>query len=230
MPMAVYGMEQHASGSGLTMPGLAGEALHGGAAVYLSAADGRWYLADSDVMARLPVVAVTQEMSAAGRVLQLVVVGLIGRRDWTWTRGDPIYVSGTPGVLTQVAPANLQAVAVAITSTLIYVNPGAAAPSASCGLLPGSSAYVGFDECKEPFTNYFYCDGVADDVQINLAQAYAVALGGGTVELERGTFTVVAPIIPTGSQLWFKGQGSDTFIDGDGLATTEHVFSHHRQR
>jgi len=222
--MSVYGMNQRAKGSGLTMPGIVGEKVPGGAAVYMSAIDGLWYLADADVMDELPVVAITQEASAANRVVQLVVIGLIGRSDWGWTRGDSIYVSGTPGALTQVAPANIQAVAVALTSTVIYVNPGAACPSASCGLLPGSTAYVGFDDCLGAYTNYFLCDGVADDVQINAAEAYVTALGGGTVELERGTFTLADPIIPTGNQLWYKGQGPDTFLNGDGLATTEHVF------
>jgi len=88
----------------------------------------------------------------------------------------------------------------------------------------GSTAYVGFKETLDVKVNYFLCDGVADDVQINAAEAYVTALGGGTVELERGTFSLIAPIIPTGNRLWFKGQGPDTFIDGDGLATTEHIF------
>jgi len=88
----------------------------------------------------------------------------------------------------------------------------------------GATAYVGFNEALDPKDNYFYCDGTADDVQINLAEAYVTALGGGSVELERGTYDIVDPIIPTGDDIWYRGQGFDTFLDGDGLATGEHVF------
>ena len=221
--MSVYGMNQRAKGSGLTMPGIVGEKVPGGAAVYMSAIDGLWYLADADVMEELPVVAITQEASAAGRVVQLVVVGLIGRSDWGWTRGDPIYVSGVPGALTQVAPSNIQAVAVALTSTVIYVNPGAACPSASCGLLAGSTAYVGFDDCLGGYTNYFLCDGAADDVQINAALAYVNAFGGGAVYLESGTFVLADSIVIPGNSLKIIGCGAGTEIDGDALVATEHA-------
>lgn len=88
----------------------------------------------------------------------------------------------------------------------------------------GATAYVGFNLALNPKANYFYCDGTADDVQINAAEAYVTAAGGGTVELEQGTYDIVDPIIPTGNSIWYKGQGEDTFLDGDGLATTEHVF------
>jgi hypothetical protein len=88
----------------------------------------------------------------------------------------------------------------------------------------GSTAYVGSDTAKESKVNYFLVDGVADDVQINAAEAYVTALGGGTVELERGTYVLADPIIPTGDDIWYKGQGAGTILDGDGLATTEHAF------
>jgi len=96
--------------------------------------------------------------------------------------------------------------------------------AAGCAVLEGATAYVGFDSCKEPFTNYFLCDGTADDVQINAAEAYATGLGNGTVELERGTYDIADPIIPTGNSIWYRGQGEDTFLDGDSLSTTEHLF------
>jgi len=222
--MAEYLIGQRARGSGLSMPGIVGEAVTRGAAVYLSAVDGLWYLADADVLAELPVVAITKEAeSTAGKVVQLVIIGLMGRSDWTWTRGDAIYVSGTPGVLTQTAPANRNPVAVAITSTMIYVNPGSATASSGCGILEGSTAYVGFDSCKEPFVNYFLCDGTADDVQINAALAYVNGLGGGCVYLESGTYTLADSITFPGDDLKLNGCGEGTMLDGDGLATTEHA-------
>jgi len=93
-------------------------------------------------------------------------------------------------------------------------------------LLEGATAYVGFDVQKESIANYFLCDGTADDVQINAAEAYVTALGGGTVELEEGTYVLAAggEIVPTGGGVWYKGQGRETFINGDALLTTQHVF------
>jgi len=87
-----------------------------------------------------------------------------------------------------------------------------------------ATAVVGFNTYLSGRENYWFCDGVADDVQINLAEAYVTALGGGSVELERGAFVLADPIIPTGNSVWYRGQGRDTFIDGDGLATGEHAF------
>ncbi len=42
-----------------------------------------------------------------------------------------------------------------------------------------ATAYWGRDESKEPFTDYFYCDGVEDWLAIQDAIDYAVAQGGG---------------------------------------------------
>ena len=106
------------------MPGIAGEVLIRGQPVYVSAVNGLWYLADSDAVATMPVIGVTLERATAGRIVQILIVGIMGRSDWTWTRGDPLYVSGVAGVFTQTAPdENKQAVAIALTATLIYVNP-----------------------------------------------------------------------------------------------------------
>jgi hypothetical protein len=109
------------------MPGLAGETVPRGAIVYMSAVDGLWYLADSDALTTLPAVGVVADAGTAGNVIQILVIGIIERSDWTWTRGDPLYVSGAAGIMTQTAPAtSKQVVAVALTATLIYVNPGGA--------------------------------------------------------------------------------------------------------
>jgi len=79
---------------------------------------------------------------------------------------------------------------------------------------------------REPdFSGNWTCDGAADDVQINAALAYVTVLGGGTVNLGQGTYTLADPITFTGNQLTLQGQGEDTFLDGDGLATTEHAIS-----
>ena len=79
-------------------------------------------------------------------------------------------------------------------------------------LLEGATAYAGFDVQKESIANYFLCDGAADDVQMNLATTYVAALGGGSVELERGAFNNIATVnVPL--DVTFRGQGNDTIIN-----------------
>jgi len=67
----------------------------------------------------------------------------------------------------------------------------------------------------------FLCDGVADDVQINLA-LNALPASEGRVILSEGTFNLANPIIIPANNITLEGQGRSTFIDGDGLATGEH--------
>lgn len=66
----------------------------------------------------------------------------------------------------------------------------------------------------------YECSGAADEVEINLALAAAGA--NGRVVLLEGTYTIVDPIALTNNNQILEGQGRGTFIDGDGLATTEH--------
>lgn len=67
------------------------------------------------------------------------------------------------------------------------------------------------------------CSGAADDVDINAALTAAGA--GGRVMLLEGTYTLADPIAFTNNNQVLEGQGRGTFIDGDGLATTEHAIS-----
>ena len=46
----------------------------------------------------------------------------------------------------------------------------------------GATAYVGFNEALDPKDNYWYCDGTADEVQINKAITAAVNIK--TVKLQ----------------------------------------------
>jgi len=215
------------SGSGEYSLGVAGEALGNRKLVYLGAS-GNWYLADADTITRMNVVGITMHPITAGSKGWILHRGFIGLPTWTWIVDSKIYASATAGELTQTPPAGvgdtIQVVGGAVQATQIYFNPQGGGGGTGCAVLEGATAYVGFDECKEPYANYFLCDGVADDVQINAAEAYVTGLGGGSVELERGTFVLADPIIPTGNRVWYRGQGRDTFIDGDGLATTEHAF------
>ena len=57
----------------------------------------------------------------------------------------------------------------------------------------------------------YVCDGVADEVQINQAIAAVVALGGGDVMLQRGTY-VLAASITMDTLVWLHGSGFDTIL------------------
>ena len=123
--MSSYDVNQRYLGSGIRIKGISGEAIRRGQAVYMLAANGLWYLGDADAVATLPAMGVSLETVTIGKVFDILVLGLIGRSDWAWTRGDPLYVSSTAGALTQVAPAIpviSQKVGVAITSTMIFVD------------------------------------------------------------------------------------------------------------
>ncbi len=67
----------------------------------------------------------------------------------------------------------------------------------------------------------YFCDGTNDHVQINAA-LNALPASGGKVVLLDGTFTIVDPITFPKNKATLEGQGRSTFINGDGLATTEH--------
>lgn len=69
----------------------------------------------------------------------------------------------------------------------------------------------------------YICDGVADEVEINLALAAMAAVNGGEVELLDGTFVLAAPIDFPGDKLDLAGQGAATLIDGDALLTNNHA-------
>jgi len=68
----------------------------------------------------------------------------------------------------------------------------------------------------------FLCSGASDQVEINEALSALPAGVQGRVILSEGTFTIDAPITIPNNNITLEGQGSATFIDGDGLATGEH--------
>jgi len=69
----------------------------------------------------------------------------------------------------------------------------------------------------------FVADGTADNVEIVAALTYVNVIGGGEVVLLHGTYATNAPIRFPGNNLILSGLGRTSFIDGDGLATTEHA-------
>lgn len=163
----------------------------------------------------------------SGRKGEILLQGYIGLNSWTWTAGDDLYASTVAGELTNVAPVApdiIQIIANVVEPTLIYFNSdlGSGGGSGECAILEGHTAYVGSNACREPHTNYWLVDGVADDVQINAALTYVSGLGGGSVFLERGVYDITDPVTFPGNNIMLCGIGRDSFLDGDNLATTEH--------
>lgn len=62
------------------------------------------------------------------------------------------------------------------------------------------------------FSGNYVCDGTADEVEINLAIARVLALGGGEVFIRRGTYTIAASITWTGDDVVLKGEGMASVI------------------
>ena len=77
------------------------------------------------------------------------------------------------------------------------------------------TVYVGFDQTKSMLVNYFYCDGVADDVQINAAEAYVTGLGGGSIMLEAGTYNIEDSINISKNNVTIAGYGGYVILDGN---------------
>ena len=231
---SLYQFEFITRGSGIYCNEVAGETLGRHKVVYRNNA-GTWSLADADLAATMPIIGITMGAIPNGNKGEILLQGYIGDAAWTWTSGDSLYGSTVAGEITAVAPVApdiIQIIAVAVEPDLIYFasDLGSGGGGAGeCPILEGATAYVGTNACREPHLNYFLTDGVADDVQINAAEAYVTALGGfgGTIMLEKGTYVLAAggEIAPTGSDITYIGQGASTFINGDALLTGEHAFN-----
>jgi len=197
--MPEYVIVQRRRGSGIVIQGIAGETFGRCEALYMSAADGCWYRADSDAAATMPMIGVSMErVAAVGQIGRIVLIGYVGRSAWTWTRGDPIYVSGTAGALTQVPPAvNAQVIGYAITSDLIYVNPagedGGFGGDPDFFPAPDPDSFIGQHAAMR------LTDGVdvtvrmdftlPDDFDITTWSVDAIVIPGGTGNMRRGLAT-----------------------------------------
>ena len=97
--------------------------------VYLSAA-GAWMLtdADSDTTSK-GLVAISLETKNTGEAMKVALPGCMVRNDsWAWaTVGSPLYLSTTPGQITDVSPTGtddvVRVIGWAVTDNCIYFNP-----------------------------------------------------------------------------------------------------------
>ena len=80
-----------------------------------------------------------------------------------------------------------------------YVNKGSTTATVTVSMEPDRSGN-------------FVCDGAADEVQINAAVARVVALGGGSVELGAGSYSLDDEIDITASDITLRGQGLNTML------------------
>ena len=107
----------------------AGEAVTIMQTVYLSAA-GVWMLTDADLdTTSKGLVAMSLQTKTTGEAMKVALPGCIVRNDaWTWaTVGTPIYLSTTPGGITDTAPSGpddvVRVVGWVLTENCIYFNP-----------------------------------------------------------------------------------------------------------
>ena len=101
---------------------VAGEDLTAGEAVCIAAADGLAYLADADDATRRPCIGFVETDTLTGYMAEIKGRGqLCGATGLT--QGAPIYLSQTPGAITQVAPVGyVQCVAVATNETELVIR------------------------------------------------------------------------------------------------------------
>jgi len=95
-----------------------------GAALHIDS-DGNQIMADADGTAVIPCHFLAAE--AGTGVKKVLLVGFITNSSWSWTPGEPIYVSTTAGQLTQTAPSTtgdrVQIVGYAMSATTMFFNP-----------------------------------------------------------------------------------------------------------
>ena len=118
-----YPIDDNVKGAGLKISVTGGETIAEKRLVYLHS-DGRWYQADADAAATMPVIGITCTLLRAGWKGEILLQGLIGSNTWTWTIGAPVYATSTPGTLSQTAPTGIrQTMGYAVSSTLLYFDP-----------------------------------------------------------------------------------------------------------
>ena len=94
--------------------------------------DGEWALTDADALATAgPVMlGLALEAKTDGVAMDTALPGSFVRDDtWAWTIGAELYVSTTPGAMTETAPVGasdiVRVVGYAVSADVIYFNPSA---------------------------------------------------------------------------------------------------------
>jgi len=196
-----YPIDDNVRGAGLKIPATGGETVAEKQLVYLHS-DGRWYQADADAAATMPVIGITCTLLRAGWKGEILLQGLIGSNSWTWTVGAPVYATSTPGTLSQTAPLGIrQTMGYAVSSTLLYFDPksvenivywsdlhrtvyGATGLASSDQVLSGGEWWTVNKSYGEGYTDNF--NGIFDITGLGVASVisnyayYAIKVGLGT--------------------------------------------------
>jgi len=93
-------------------------------AVYMGSG-GTWLLADADGSGTRAVRGLAVTAGTSGNPLDVLDDGIARNDSWTWTAGGDIYLSTTPGTLTQTAPssgADVKRIGYAISATDVRVQ------------------------------------------------------------------------------------------------------------
>lgn len=112
--------------SGLAVSGLnAGATIAQWEAVYLDSSS-TWQLADANGSGTYPAVGLAVAAYSSTNAAIVVTQGTVRNDAWAWTPGGVIYLSTTPGGLTQTAPSTsadkVQQIGRALTADIILVN------------------------------------------------------------------------------------------------------------
>lgn len=84
-----------------------GEAVTAGQLLYFDATAGQYMKADADAAGKKPAMCLALEDGAADNAIVTVLFwGYVYNAADNWTAGAPIYLSATPGALTQSAPGS----------------------------------------------------------------------------------------------------------------------------
>lgn len=98
--------------------------------VYLDSSSGRWEFADADAATTSGQVLLAMATAAGtdGNPMNVIFRGIVRNDGWTWTAGGkPLYVSTTPGGLTETAPSGaddvIRVAGYTLSDDAIYFNP-----------------------------------------------------------------------------------------------------------
>lgn len=113
--------------SGITLSGInGGETIAQWEVVYYSGADLEWMKADADAAGKFPAAGLAKAATTNGASASVLTQGFARNDAWTWTPGAVLYLSDTPGAMTETPPATtgdcVQPVGFAVTADIVYVN------------------------------------------------------------------------------------------------------------
>lgn len=122
-----YTLDSDHTWSGVTTVLTAGAALAFGNACYVGTADSKMELAKADSSATMPALAFCTRTIAENSTGIFLLQGFVRDDSWTFSKGLPIYIATTAGLITSTMPTSSgsqdQIVGMAMSSTTIYWNP-----------------------------------------------------------------------------------------------------------